>query len=254
MIVDLTTADFVAALRFSPQVQDAQIRSCIREAYTFELLPLLGHDTLERLLLLPTFAPVPEYAGPAGLPALALNQLVSRRERLYQALQAAPTQEPPVQASVVALLQAGYPPAPVPEAGGQWLFKRLETLWQVYLKPYWLSAAYVRFLLNHGINVTAAGLTVPVDRLAGTYDRPSANQVAALLADASATAEARLARLTRFLKYQGLLYFYDPETGAGSYGSRDGYERVPGDAPGPAGTSQAGDRRRTRHGSALRGI
>ena len=41
-----------------------------------------------------------------------------------------------------------------------------------------------------------------------------------------------MSRLTRFLKFTGLLYFYDFETGSGSYGSgADGYERVPGDAP-----------------------
>ena len=253
MVLDLTTADFVAALPFSDKIEDRQIRAAITDAKTFDLLPLLGHETLEKLAALPAFVVTP-YAGPASLPALTVGQYIARRDRVYQVLIAAPTHEPPVPPSVIMLMQPGYPPAPVPELDGQWLFCPLQTLWVEYLKAYWLQAAYVRFLLNHGVNVTKAGLTVPIDRAAGTYDRPGAAQVAQLLADSRINAEARLSRLTRFLKYNGLLYFYDFETGAGSYGSRDGYERAPGDAPLTAEERARHTRNTRRHNSALRGV
>lgn len=255
MVLDLTTADFVAALPFSPQIEDRQLRAAINDARTFDLLPLLGHETLEKLAALPPFAVLP-YAGPASLPGLTAGQYIARRDRVYQVLIAAPTNEPPVQPSVIVLMQPGYPVAPTPELNGQWLFAPLPTLWVEYLKSYWLQAAYVRFLLNHGVNITKAGLTVPIDRTAGTYDRPSTAQVAQLLADNRIIAEARLSRLTRFLKYNGLLYFFDFETGSGSYGSNgaDGYERVPGDAPLTPDERSRQQRNTRRHSSTFRGI
>jgi len=253
--VNLTKADFVATLPFSTQIEDAQVRPFINDAYTLDLLPLLGHETLERVQALADFAPV-AYAGPASLPSIAQGALILRRERVYRALVGGPTNEPPVQPTTIQLTQPGYPVAPTPEAEGQWLFLRLETLWSQYLKAYWLQASYVRFLLNHGVNVTKAGLTVPIDRTQGTYDRPSSSQVAALLAAANTTAEAWLSRLTRFLKLNGLLYFYDPETGGGVYGGlgQGGYERVPGDPPLTAADRTHATRNRRRHGSALRGV
>ena len=255
MLFDLTTADFVAALPFSSQIEDRQIRASITDAKTFDLLPLLGHETMEKLAALPAFVALP-YAGPASLPALTVGQYIARRDRVYQVLIAAPTHEPPVQSSVIVLMQPGYPVAQLPELDGQWLFCPLQTLWTEYLKAYWLQAAYVRFLLNHGVNVTKAGLTVPIDRQAGTYDRPGAGQVAQLLADNRIIAEAHLSRLTRFLKYNGLLYFYDFETGSGSYGSNggDGYERGPGDAPLSPEERSRQTRSHRRHSSTFRGI
>lgn len=253
--MNLTKADFVAALPFSPQIEDTLLTPFIADAYTLDLLPLLGHETLELLAALAAFAVVP-YAGQASLPAIAAGTIISRRERLYRARVAAPTNEPPIEPTTIQLTQPGYPVQPVPEADGQWLFLRLETLWAVYLKSYWLHASYCRFLLNHGVNVTKSGLTVPVDRQQGTYERPSAGQVAALLAAAQTTAEAWLSRLTRFLKYNGLLYFYDLETGGGSYGGfgADGYERVPGDPPLTAAERGSRERTRRRHTSPFRGI
>lgn len=253
--MNLTKADFVADLPFSPQIEEPQVRPFVSDAYTLDLLPLLGHETLERLQALPAFAAT-EYAGPASLPGITAGQLIRRRERIYKAIVAAPTNEPPVQPTTIQLTQPGYPVEPMPEGDGQWLFMRLETLWSVYLRPYWLRAAYVRFLLTHGVNVTKAGLTVPIDRQQGTYDRPGSGQVASLLAEARTTAEGWLSRLTRFLKFNGLLYFYDPETGGGSYGrSGDEYERAPGDAPLTAAErALRPSRNRRRHGSPFHGI
>ena len=251
--MNLSKTDFIANLPFSTQIEDAQIRPFIANAYILDLLPLLGHETLERLVSIgePVYT---DYVGPVALPGFVLGQIVRRRERLYQALVAAPTNEPPLLPTTVTLYVAGYPIAPVPEAGGQWLFLRLETLYTQYLKTYWMQAAYVRFLANHGVNVTKAGLTVPIDRAQGTYDRPSANQVASLLADARVTSEAWLSRLTRFLKYNGLLYFYDAETGGGGYGT-NGYEHVPGDPDSSDPHDRAEmNRRARRHNSPLRGI
>jgi hypothetical protein len=249
MTVDLTKADFVANLPFSTQIEDSQIRPFITNAYTLDLLPALGHETLEQLQLIPAFTYVP-WAGPASLPSIQQGVLIDRRERLYKALLPATTLEPPIEEGTI---QLTFPPTPpVSQQNGQWLYKRLETLWAIYLKPYWLQAAYVRFLLQHGVNVTKAGLTVPIDRTNGTYDRPSSAQVAQLLADARITAEARLSRLTRFLKLNGLLYFYDPATGGGYYGA-DGYERVPGDPPLTA-DERARYRPNRRHKSPFRGV
>lgn len=215
----LTTADFVAALAFSNKIEDAQLRPYIEDAAQLDLLPLLGHETLERLarLVLPTAQP---YAGPSSLPLLLAGTVVSRWDRLYRTLTDAPTTEPPVLdkfAYVLPSYTGTYPADPAPEADGNWQFLRLETLWLEYLKPYWLRAAYVRFLQNHGVNVTKAGLTVPIDRAQGTYDRPSGAQVASVLHEAQGNADTRRARLTRFLRFAGLSYYYDGETGHGGY-------------------------------------
>lgn len=246
----LTKADFVVALPFSPSIEEAQVRPYVADARRLDLLPLLGHETLERLdrVTLPTTvlaynpAALPGInpaALPAALPvnllattpatgaAYALGDVVSRWGRLYRALVPAPSTAPPVLDKLAYTLPAyvgTYPADPTPEADGNWQFLRLETLWVEYLKPYWLRAAYVRFLQNHGVNVTKSGLTVPIDRAQGTYDRPSGGQVASVLHEAQTNAETERARLTRFLRFSGMAYYYDGETGHGGYWL-DGYGR-----------------------------
>ena len=221
----LTKADFVAALPFSAQIEDAQVRPAVADARRLDLLPLLGHETLERLdrVILP--AALIEYGGLDSLPAVPVGAVVRRWGRLYRVLVAAPATAPPVLDHAVTVLPSyvgTYPPDPAPEPDGNWQFLRLETLWLEYLQPYWLRTAYVRFLQNHGVNVTKAGLTVPVDRAQGTYDRPSTAQVASVLHEAQVNAETERARLTRFLRLSGLAYYYDGETGHGGYWL-DGY-------------------------------
>ena len=243
MSLTLTKTDFVAALPFSSQIEEAQVRPYVADARRLDLLPLLGHETLERLDRLALPALVLAFA-PTALPTYAAGDVVSRWDRLYKCLQAAPPTAPPVldQLSYTLPAYAGtYPADPAPEADGNWQFLRLETLWLEYLKPYWLRAAYVRFLQNHGVSVTKAGLTVPVDRAQGTYDRPGAAQVASVLHEAQVNADTERARLTRFLRFSGLAYYYDGETGHGGYWL-DGYgcgygadwESRQGDASRPA--------------------
>ena len=213
----LTKADFVAALPFSDKIEDSQILPYVADARRLDLVPLLGHETLERLARVALPVAVLEY-DPAT--AYALNDVVSRWGRLYRALTDAPATAPPVLDKFGYTLPSytgTYPADPLPEADGNWQFLRLETLWLEYLKPYWLRAAYVRFLQNHGVNVTKAGLTVPIDRAQGTYDRPGAAQVQSVLHEAQANATTERARLTRFLRFSGLAYYYDGETGHGGY-------------------------------------
>lgn len=241
MKIDLTKADFVAAFAFSDKIEDSQVRPFIGDARTLDLLPLLGHETLEKLAIAPELTTITDYVSQAALATLPLGALVLRRDRIYKALVDNPMQDVPA-------LAENYDAAstePVSEPNAQWQYLRLETLWQVYLKPYWLQAAFVRFLLNHGVNVTKAGLTVPVDRSNGTYDRPSSAQVAQLLADTRITAEARRSRLTRFLKINGLLYCQD----AG------GYAHIIGDSPLTADErARYATPNRRRHKSPLRGV
>jgi hypothetical protein len=240
MKIDLLRADFVAAFAFSDKIEDSQVRPFIGDARTLDILPLLGHETLERLAVAPELTPIADYVSQTTLAALSLGALVLRRDRIYKTLVANPTEDVPTKAESTEL--SDETPQ---QAAEQWRYLPLATLWQVYLKPYWLQAAFVRFLLNHGVNVTKAGLTVPVDRAQGTYDRPSSAQVAQLLADTRITAEARLSRLTRFLKQSGLLACQD---------SCGGYDRVVGDAPLTADERARYTPNRRRHKSPLRGV
>ena len=223
MSLTLTAPDFVAALPFSDKIEERQVAPYVADARRLDLVPLLGHETLERLERLTLPAAVLAY-DPAAV--YAADDVVRRWDRLYRALVPAPATAPPVpdQATgyVLPAYTGTYPDDPAPEADGNWQFLRLETLWLAYLKPYWLRAAYVRFLQNHGVNVTKAGLTVPIDRAQGTYDRPGAAQVASVLHEAQTNAETERNRLTRFLRFSGLAYYTDHETGHGGYWL-DGY-------------------------------
>ena len=62
--MNLTTADFVELLPFSNKIETAQLTAFITQAHQFDLLPLLGHATLEAIdgLTAPLVLPAP----PAG--------------------------------------------------------------------------------------------------------------------------------------------------------------------------------------------
>ena len=72
---------------------------------------------------------------------------------------------------------------------------------------------------------------------------------ASLQASIDNTAETLLARLGRFLRYEGLLWFIDPQTGGGGY-SLDGCSHY-GDDGTPARYNPAATR---RHRRPIRGI
>lgn len=208
----ITTADFVELLPFSNKIEAGQLNAFITQAHQFDLLPLLGHATTEAVDGLPALLVLP-----AGATALAGSYHV-RRERVYRAL-VDTTQPVPVLST--ANYSVSLSPATLtnPAAEGDWQYERVLTLWSQYLRPYWVQRAFSRFIATHGVNVTKAGLTVAAD--ANTYARPSGGQVATLQASIDTTAETLLSRLTRFLRYEGLLWFIDPQTGAGGY-SLDG--------------------------------
>lgn len=205
----ITPADFVELLPFSNKIEAGQLNAFITQAHQFDLLPLLGHATLETLDAL---------AAPALLSAPAAGGLATagayyvRRERVYRALLAT-TQAVPVLSA--ANYSVAIAPAVLtnPPAEGDWQYERVLTLWSQYVRPYWVQRAFSRFVATHGVNVTKAGLTVAVD--ATTYARPSGGQVATLQASIDNTAETLLSRLTRFLRYEGLLWFIDPQAGGG---------------------------------------
>lgn len=223
--MNLTTADFVELLPFSNKIEAAQLNAFITQAHQFDLLPLLGHATLEAVDILT--APVVLPAPSAGALATAGAYYV-RRERVYRAL-IATTQAVPVLSA--ANYSLSITPAtlinPAPE--GDWQYERVLTLWSQYLRAYWVQRAFSRFVATHGVNVTKAGLTVAVD--ATTYARPSGGQVATLQASIDNTAETLLSRLARFLRYEGLLWFIDPATGGGY--SLDGCTHYGNDATAP---------------------
>lgn len=194
----ITVADFVELLPFSNKIEPLQVAAFIVQARQFDLLPILGHETLEALDALPATPVLPAPAG--GVAAVAGTYYV-RRERVYRALSA--TTDP------VPVLRAE------PADEDNWHYEQMLTLWSQYVRPCWVQQAFSRFLTTHGLNITKAGITVPIDRQQGTYERPSAAQLATLQAAVDTPADVLLSRLTRFLRAEGLLYFTDPTTGAG---------------------------------------
>ena len=238
----ITTADFVELLPFSNKIEAAQLNAFITQAHQFDLLPLLGHATLEGIDTLPAQVVLP--APAAGATATAGAYYV-RRERVYRALVNTTTPVPVLSATNYSLSVA---PAvltnPAPE--GDWQYERVLTLWSQYLRAYWVQRAFSRFVATHGVNVTKAGLTVAVD--ATTYARPSGGQVATLQASIDNTADTLLSRLGRFLRYEGLLWFIDPQTGGQGY-SLDGLTHYGGES---AGLSFHGASR--GHRAPIRGI
>jgi hypothetical protein len=179
----LVKADFVAQLPFSTQIEEAQYRPFVQFAHTLDLLPLLGHVVLEAVDALPSAA-VREYAE--GI-AIATGDFISRRERVYKALIDAPTLPPPVL------------PLDATDTSAQWAYEPLRTLWHHYLKAWWVQQSFSRFLAQHGLNITKAGITVPIDRSQGTYDRANATEKANLGAAVDTTAEALRSRLLAFV-------------------------------------------------------
>jgi hypothetical protein len=175
----LTLADFRAQVPLSDKVEDSQVRPFIQFAYMLDLLPLLSYDVLDAVDALT----VPKLDAYTAAGAYTAGQMVVRRERVYRAL---------VDTTGLTI-PAGSASTP------EWAYEPLVTLWTQYLKSWWVQAAYVRFLPQHGLNVTKAGITVPVDRQNGTYDRPTAAQKSELTAGVDSTAEALRSRLTRFL-------------------------------------------------------
>lgn len=215
--MNITLADFVELLPFSNKIEASQLGAFITQARQFDLLPLMGHATLEALdaLTAPAILPAPS----AGTLAEAGAYYV-RRERVYRAL-VDTTQAIPVISSTNYTVSVAPALLTNPAAEGDWQYERVLTLWSQYVRPYWVQRAFARFTPSHGVNITKAGLTVPVDRAQGTYDRPTGGQVATLQASIDNAAEALLSRLTRFLRYEGLLWVMDPATGCGGY-SLDG--------------------------------
>ena len=222
----ITTADFVELLPFSNKIEAAQLAAFITQAHQFDLLPLLGHATLEAVdtLTAPRLLPAPAAGGLA-----TAGQYYVRRERVYRAL-ADTTQAVPVLSASNYTVSISPATLVNPAPEGDWQYERVLTLWSQYLRPYWVQRAFSRFVASHGVNVTKAGLTVAVD--ATTYARPSGGQVATLQASIDNTAETLLSRLTRYLRYEGLLWFIDPQTGGQGYSldgcSHYGNEGTPG--------------------------
>ena len=245
----ITLADFVELLPFSSNIEARQLNAFITQAQQLDLLPLLGHETMEGLTALPAAVLLPVDTVPGQILA---GDLFARRERVYRALVAATAAPIPVLStdSYTVSLSPGH--LRNPPAEGDWQYERALTLWSQYVRPYWVQRAFSRFLTTHGLNITKAGITVPIDRASGTYDRPNAGQVATLQAAVDTTAEALLSRLTRFLRYEGLLWFIDPQTGHGAY-SFDGCNAIPGDYTGLPGRVGTGTTTR-RHRRPVRGI
>lgn len=208
----LTLADFQAQLAFSDKIEDAQVRPYIQFAYTLDLLPLFEYATIEAIDALPSAAIAPYVAGAP----VADDSSVLYRERVYRATTANP--------------------ATLPGQDTNWVYEPLRTLWTQYLKPWWVQTSYVRFAAEHGLNFTKAGITVPVDRNQGTYERPTAAQKAELMAGIESTAGAYYSRLTRFLHQESAAHRKDTTTGYAYY---------------PATTCPA---RPTAHSTRLRGI
>ena len=242
----ITTADFVELLPFSNKIEPGQLAAFITQAHRFDLLPLLGHATLESLdaLTAPLILPAP----PPGATAAAGSYYV-RRERVYRA-RAATTQAVPVLSATTYSVSIAPAVLANPPAEGDWQYERVLTLWSQYARAYWVQRAFSRFVATHGVNVTKAGLTVAVD--ASTYARPSGGQVATLQASIDNTAETLLARLSRFLRYEGLLWFIDPQTGGGGY-SLDGCSHY-GTHYGTDSTGHHAHAANRRHRRPIRGI
>ncbi|MGI4871476.1 MAG: hypothetical protein ACRYFX_09895 [Janthinobacterium lividum] len=194
-MLSLTKADFVEALPFSVMIEEAQIQPFVKLALTLDLVPLLGHAVLEAVGLLPA-AVLQEYVP--GLAATAGDYFV-RYEGVYRCL------------------VNGASATTVPTDGrstGAWQYEPLLTLWTSYLQPYWVRAAFSRFLAQHGNELTKAGITQPNDPQ-GTFVRAPSSDRASLQAAADSTANALHAKLTAFLHQQTQAHRTDSATGYG---------------------------------------
>lgn len=186
-LLNLTLADFKEQLPFSAAIEQTQLAPYVKSSYTLDVLPLLGYGPLEGIELL-TPAPIAEYAAGG---AVSSGDLVARRERVYRALAASPTQPPP--------------------AVG-WVYEPLYTLWAEYLKRYWIQASFGRFLAQTGFDFTKAGLTTPTDPN-GTFRPVSSTDRATVQASIDTVTEALRSRLTAFLRAESVAYVRDPLTG-----------------------------------------
>lgn len=178
----ITLADFVATHALSNQIAPSKVTPAILDSLRLDLGPVLSATLLERLQELKPFT---TSTWPVVLAEVTPGSYVVRRDRVYKALVNQPTDE-----------------QDVPEDGvstTEWQYEPLRTLWLLYVKPYWLQAAYCRFLPTHGFNIEKAGLTTPIDPQ-GTYQPISAAHRAALQAAADNTAAALLNRLLRHLR------------------------------------------------------
>jgi hypothetical protein len=204
----LVLADFTTQLPFSNKIEDRQIQPFVALSRTLDLTPLLGSATLEAVDALATPGTVTPYATDMSY---LVDGLVSRRERIYRAV-GAPTTAPPTDGKTTA----------------EWADEPLLTLWLLYLKPWWVQQSFARFLSQHGLDITKAGVTQAIDRSQGSYDRPSTATRAELQASVDITAEALKSRLTRFLRAEHLLYtscgcgynYYPDECGTVSHTTR----------------------------------
>lgn len=178
--MSLALADFKALLPISSGVEAWQLSPHIEQARLLDVLPLVGADQLERCEGLPALGLV--LSWPVDLPTVQANAYVVRQERVFQALQDAPESEPPVTAV----------------STSAWSYDPLATLWHLYLKPYWVQAAFSRFALFHGKNFTKSGVTMPTDP-DGSYMPATSAARAELQASVDSTAAALRNRLTRFL-------------------------------------------------------
>jgi hypothetical protein len=187
-MLSLTLADFVAALPFSNKIEDRQIQPFVAESYMLDLVPLLGHEVLEKIALLNQADTVTDY-NPA-VPVLG-SRLYRQYERVYQSS------------------AAGLITMP---GGTGWIYQPLLTLWTQYLKLYWIRAAFARFLPQHGQDFTKAGITNPTDR-EGTFRPISAIDRATLQAAHDSATEALRSRLTAFKHTETQAYASDNTKG-----------------------------------------
>ncbi len=184
----LTLLDFQAALPFSNKIEDRQVQPFVALTLELDLVPLLGHAVLDEVAGLA----MPEMIGYVPAVASTAGTYYLYQGRVYLAT----TDE---------LLTR-------PGTADAWVYQPLLTLWTQYLKPYWLHRAYARFLPQHGVDVTKAGMTQPNDP-AATYVRAASADRAVLIASAESTAEALRSRLTAFLSSEAQAFAKDNATG-----------------------------------------
>ncbi|NVO33281.1 DUF6712 family protein [Hymenobacter lapidiphilus] len=182
-MLTLTKQDFVDALALSPQVEMNKLAPAIADALRLDVAPRLEAGLLEatrQLSVLPAPAD-----WPLVLADVLPGVLAVRRGRVFTALAPAPD------------LLSDVPGEA--ETTAAWRYEPLRTLWLLLLKPYWLAAAYSRFLPTSGFHVDKAGLVVPTDPN-GTFQPIGASQRAALQAAADNRRDAYLSDLLRHLR------------------------------------------------------
>jgi hypothetical protein len=176
----VTKQEFLSRTRISAQLSDRQVLPFLQDAEDYDLPTLLPGNLILELSKL-------AFTAAEWLPGTAYlsEDFVKHDNWYYQALQDATGITPGTDAAI-------------------WLPDYKRTLRYIHLPNFLIWSAYYRMLLEHGRNITEAGLTVPSDP-SGTYQQGSDKARGELMASAKDKANRHRAKIEAFLVAYNLI-------------------------------------------------